>query len=571
MRPRDERSIHAARSRAAVYAVVVMPSCNFMRGAALALAVAALPAAAGAQDAYRVLLAGAPLGGEQIAISRSADGWTISSSGQVGPPVDSVIRRLQIRYDADWKPLELVIDSTVRGQVFSMRVTVEGTSATTHVFNGGRSTDKTDMIAADSVLLPPGAYFAPFVAVAAHIRDATPGSSVRVYVPAQGSFDMLVGESTTEQFQTVNGLIVARRVPVKLAAAGAMVDAEIWIDSTGKLLRVIVPSQSVDVIRDDLASVSSRQVTISRPNDEQVKFGSNGVTLAGTVSKPSQPSSSKLPAVVLVSGSGPHDRDSVVSGIPIMGELADAIANAGYLVLRYDKRGFGQSGGRPDAVSLADFAEDLKAAVQYLADRKDVDPRRIAVVGHSEGGAVALLAAEKDKRIAAVALISTNGFTGTEIVLAQQQRALARSTLSDDEKQQRIELQKKIIDAVLTGKGLDQLPPAVRRQVDNAEFQSILANDPSKIVPKVKQPILIVQGDLDTQVEPLNADRLEQLTKTRKNGGAAEVVKVPGVNHLLVPAKTGEVDEYATLKGEHVSPAVTGAITSWLKKALTSR
>ena len=542
-----------------------------MRGAALALAVVALPAVAAAQDSYRVLLAGAPLGGEQIAISRSADGWTISSTGQVGPPVDSVIRRLQIRYDADWKPLELAIDSTVRGQVFSMRVTVEGTSATTHVFNGGQSADKTQTIAPDAVLLPPGAYFAPFVAVAAHLRDAAQGSSVRIYVPGQASFDMLVGESTTEQFQTVSGLVVARRVPVKLASAGGMVDAEIWIDQTGKLLRVTVPSQTVDVVRDDLASVSSRQVTISRPNDEQVKFGSNGVTLAGTLSRPAKASSGKLPAVVLVSGSGPHDRDSVVSGIPIVGEIADALANAGFIVLRYDKRGFGQSGGRLDAAALADFADDLRAAVQYMADRKDVDPKRIAVVGHSEGGAVALMAAEKDKHIAAVALVSTNGFTGSEIVLAQQQRALARSTLSQDEKQQRIELQKQIIDAVLTGKGLDQLPAGVRRQVDNPEFQSILANDPSKIVPKVKQPILIVQGELDTQVEPLNADRLEQLTKTRKNGGAADVVKVPGVNHLLVPAKTGEVDEYATLKGEHVSPVVTGAITSWLNKTLTAR
>jgi hypothetical protein len=382
---------------------------------------------------------------------------------------------------------------------------------------------------------------------------------------------MPVGTPTTEQFQTVNGLVVARRVPTKIAAAGSMIDAEVWIDANGKLLRFSVPLQGVDVVREDLASVSSRQVTISRPNDEQVKFGSNGVTLAGTLSKPKAAAAGKLPAIVLVSGSGPHDRDSVVFDIPIMGEVADALADAGFIVLRYDKRGFGQSGGRLDSASLTDFADDLRAAVQYLADRKDVDPKRIAVVGHSEGGAVALMAAEKDKRIAAVGLVATNGFTGAEIVLAQQQRALARSKLSDEEKQQRVELQKKIIDAVLTGKGLDQLPPGVRRQVDNPEYQSILANDPSKIVPKVKQPILVVQGELDTQVEPLNADRLDALTKSRKNGGPAEVVKVPGINHLLVPAKTGEVDEYATLKGEHVSPAVTGAIISWLKKTLTAR
>jgi len=87
----------------------------------------------------------------------------------------------------------------------------------------------------------------------------------------------------------------------------------------------------------------------------------------------------------------------------------------------------------------------------------------------------------------------------------------------------------------------------------------------------VKQPLLIVQGELDTQVEPSNADRLEQLAKSRKTDSTSDLVKLPGINHLLVPAKTGEVDEYASLKDAHVSPAVTGAIATWLNKTLTAR
>jgi len=132
-------------------------------------------------------------------------------------------------------------------------------------------------------------------------------------------------------------------------------------------------------------------------------------------------------------------------------------------------------------------------------------------------------------------------------------------------------LQKQINEAVVTGKGLEKLPAAVRSQVDNPEFQSLLTNDPAKIVPKVKQPLLIVQGQLDTQVEPSNADRLEVLAKSRKKESTSEVAKVPGVNHLLVPARTGEVDEYASFKDAHVSPAVTGAIITWLQKTLTAR
>lgn len=541
------------------------------RGTLHAAALFLLASTAAAQDTYRVFVAGSPLGTEQIALTRAPEGWTITSSGQITPPVDAVTRRLQIRYDPDWKPLDLSIDGTVRGQVFSMRTTVEGTTATTHVFNGGQTTDKTDTIAADAILIPSGAYFAPFAAIAERVRVAAPGSTLHVYVPPQTSFDMPVGESTTEQIQTVNGLVVAHRVAIKLSSSGQMIDAEVWTDSNGRFLRFTIPLQGVDIVRDDLASVSSRQVTISRPNDEAVKFGSNGVTFAGTLSKPKAAASGRLPAVVLVGGSGPHDRDENIFGIPILGEIADALADAGFIVLRYDKRGIGQSGGRADAAALADFAEDLRAAVRFLADRKDVDPKRIAAVGHSEGGAVALMAAANDKRIAAVGLIAANGVAGSDLVLAQQEHLLAKLQLTPEQRQQRIDLQKKIIDAALTGKGLDQLPPNVRRQIDNPEYQSLLANDPAKIVPKVKQPILIVQGDLDTQVDPSNADKLEALTKSRKNGGPAELVKVPGINHLLVPAKTGEVDEYASLKGEHVSPAVTKAIVDWAKKTLTAR
>src|SRR5262249_30675181 len=148
--------------------------------------------------------------------------------------------------------------------------------------------------------------------------------------------------------------------------------------------------------------------------------------------------------------------------------------------------------------------------------------------------AVAMLAAAKDKRIAAVVLVATPGTTGAQLVLAQQQRLLDLSKMSAEEKQSKIELQKKIHEAVITGKGWDQLPVELRRQVDNPEFQSLLLNDPAKVMPDVRQPILIVQGAVDTQVAPSNADLLEALARKRKNAPPVEVTKVPSVNHLLV-------------------------------------
>ena len=119
--------------------------------------------------------------------------------------------------------------------------------------------------------------------------------------------------------------------------------------------------------------------------------------------------------------------------------------------------------------------------------------------------------------------------------------------------------------AVITGKGLELLPPDVRRTVDNPEYQSLLVSDPARLIPEVKQPLLIVQGELDTQVPPHHAEKLGAMANARKDAPKTEVVVVPGINHLLVPAKTGEVAEYPTLTDRTISPEITKKIADWLK------
>jgi uncharacterized protein len=556
-----------------------MPSVHSIRAAVTALALAA-PLALSAQPpppalqepgatGFTIFLRGTPIGTEQIAVTRGADGWTIVSSGRLAAPVDMMARRMQVRYAADWRPLEFTLDGTVRGQAQTVRTVVEGTTAKSDVVSSGQTTQKSDTIDANALLILPNSFFGPYEALALRLKTAAAGSDIPVYGVPLFSFNVRVGESSPEQIQTTARLVNARRTRVTLQLPGAPIDAEIWADDAGRLIRVSVPAQSLEVVREDIAAVSSRSVPISRPNDEKVNIPSNGFSLAGTLSRPAQAGAPRLPAVVLVGGSGPTDRDGLAYGIPLLGQIAGALADAGFLVVRYDKRGIGQSGGRAEAAALADYADDARAAVKLLSDRKDVDPKRIAVIGHSEGGSVALLAAAKDKHIAAVGLIATPGITGSDIVLAQQQRLLNGSKMSAEEKQAKVDEQKRIHEAVITGKGLELLPPGVRRAVDNAEFQSLLTSDPAKIMPGVRQPLLIVQGERDTEVEPHNADRLAALARTRKNAPPVDVVKVPGINHLLVPAATGEVDEYGTLTDKHVSQSVTQALVTWLKKTLS--
>ncbi len=519
-------------------------------------------------SSYTIFVRGASVGSEQIAVSRTSSGWTVLSVARLNAPLDIVTRRLELRYDADWKAVELSLDAAVRGQDQTLHTAVSGNTLTTVVSIGGQTTTVPVNGAVDVLL--PDPFFSPFSAVSARLRSAAPGTVIRALIPPRTPASIRVGASTDERFQTARETIDARRTHITTTpeAAGAVpIEADVWSDPSGRLLRISIPAQGLEFARDDLAAASARQVPVSRPNDEQVKIPSLGFSLAGTISKPAN-AATRLPAVVLLAGSGPTDRDELLYGIPVLGQLAGSLADAGFLTLRFDKRGVGQSGGRFESSTLADYADDARSAIKLLANREDVDPKRIAVIGHREGGAAALIAAAKDKRVAAVGVIASGGIAGAELVLEQQRHLLDKLQLPEADKQSRIDLQKGINQAVITGRGWDRFTPAVRRQVDTAEYQSILTFDPAKVMRDVRQPLLIVHGELDREVAPDNADRLAQLARDRKNSPPVQLAKVPGVNHLLATATTGEPDEYATLADRRVNPAVSTAIARWLQSIL---
>ena len=176
-----------------------------------------------------------------------------------------------------------------------------------------------------------------------------------------------------------------------------------------------------------------------------------------------------------------------------------------------------------------------------------------------------MMAASREKRVTALILAEAPGVSGADLTLYQASHSMERSTAPDDKKQATLALQKQIQVAVLTGKGWEGVPNDLRRQADVPWFQSFLAYDPAKVMPRVRQPLLIVQGLLDTQVPPSNGDQLEKLARARKKTAPVEVSRLAGVNHLLAAATTGEADEYNALPDKHVSSQVTSAISGWLK------
>jgi dipeptidyl aminopeptidase/acylaminoacyl peptidase len=321
------------------------------------------------------------------------------------------------------------------------------------------------------------------------------------------------------------------------------------------------------VAREDIASAASRTTSFSLPSDEAVRIPANGFNLAGSLAKPPT-AKEKLPAVVLISGTGSTDRDATTLGFPMMGHVAGALVDAGFLVVRFDKRGTGQSGGRAESATILDYVDDLRAAVAWLEKRPDVDKKRIAAVGHSEGAWVVLAAAARDQRIAAIALVAAASSPGSEILLEQQTRLFERMKTPEDERQQKVAMQKRIQAAVLGQGTWEGVPAALRKAAETSWLQSFLSFDPLKFMKDIRQPILILHGELDTQVAPRHADALAAAARARKRKAAVDLVKVPAVNHLLVPATAADADDYTAMSGKTVAPAATSAIALWLANTL---
>ncbi len=554
---------------------------NCTRGLALTAAIgvglAAIPRAAAGQPApptvtgaesYVVFVAGRTVGREEVAVVRQAEGWVVRGSSVVNPPLGLLVRQVELRYDSAWKPLSMSLEGAVQGRDVALETTFADGKATNRLKEAGESTEKVDDVAADTIVLS-NVFFGSYAALAARLATVAPGTELRAYVAPQAEIPLAVTAVTEERIETPRRAFTVRRYALTFKNSGGDVTATLWADTSGAFVRLSVPAQALEIAREDVASAASRMSAFSIDGDESVRIGANGFNLAATFTKPKD-AKGPLPAVVLIGGAGPADRDGTVAGIPMMGQVARDLVAGGFAVVRYDKRGVGQSGGRAETAALPDYAEDARAVITWLKKTRkdDVDGRRIAVLGHSEGAWVALRLGAIERDIAALVLVAGASGTGGALVLEQQQRLLTDMQVPDEERKAKADLQTRI-NLAATGAGTwDDVPKELRAQAETAWFASYLAFDPATVMKDVRQPILIVQGERDTQVASTHAEALAAMARERKRKAAVDVVLVPGVNHLLVPATTGAVSEYATLGGKAVSPEATGAVAKWLTATL---
>ncbi len=328
--------------------------------------------------------------------------------------------------------------------------------------------------------------------------------------------------------------------------------------------------------------------------EEQVTFENReaGITLAGTWTMPR--GEGPFPAVILVSGSGPQDRDETIFQHKPFWVLADRLTREGFAVLRYDDRGIGQSKGNFAASTTQDFAEDTLAAYRYVQSRREADKKRIGILGHSEGGLIAPMVAAREKEVAFLILLAGPATTGEVVVLGQIAALGKAQGLSDAALQEKVALQKRLFDIVKQEKdnpaALARLKETLAQAKENlsaeerkalegpaidAQLQHILspwyryflAADPRLFLQKVTCPVLALYGEKDLQVVPAeNRQEMEAALKAGGNGKSRTIL-LPGLNHLFQTGQTGGPEEYGKIE-ETFSPTALQAIADWLQATM---
>ena len=315
--------------------------------------------------------------------------------------------------------------------------------------------------------------------------------------------------------------------------------------------------------------------------EEEVTYTNKaaGNTLAATLTVP--PGNGPFPAVLLITGSGPHDRDESLMGHKPFLVLADYLTRKGIVVLRADKRGIGKSTGDLAKATSADFATDAEAGVAYLKTRAEVDPHKIGLIGHSEGGIIAPIVAARNKDVAFIVMMAGSGVPGDQIIVEQvrliaevsgaskekaaENAAKERDLLTLIEKEKDDAVLEKELRAKLTGQVPDAQIGAAIQQLTSPWMRYFLTYDPATALGKLACPVLAINGSLDLQVPP--ALNLPAIRKALEAGGNKhdEVDELPGLNHLFQTAKTGSPAEYGEIE-ETISPVALDKMASWILK-----
>ncbi|MGL6072600.1 MAG: alpha/beta hydrolase family protein [Fimbriiglobus sp.] len=407
------------------------------------------------------------------------------------------------------------------------------------------------------------------------------------------SLDQGPGKTPVDKIEVKEKIVTLHMAKVGAKFTGSLSDdgkqlTGFWEQSGGKFAIVLKRGDTIEGPKrpqtppKDVEYVV-RNVTFENP---KAKF-----TLAGTLTQPK--GDGPFPAVVLISGSGPSDRDETLFQHKPFAVLAHHLTSNGIAVLRYDDRGVGQSKGKYKDATTVDFAQDAEAAVLFLKEQKGIDPKRVGLCGHSEGGLIApIVAAGRPEDVSFIVLLAGTGVSGEEIM--QQQRLDIHKSLGIPEKEclEINEILGKFTKISIAEDGTleerrkkfmayaQELTPQQRATINARTDKDIevLANrifdpwnqtfhklDPAVALKKTRCRVLALNGEKDLQVHAgLNLPAIEKSLKAGLNP-PAEFHKLPGLNHMFQPAKTGQVAEYGKIETTF-DEATMKRISTWILK-----
>lgn len=339
---------------------------------------------------------------------------------------------------------------------------------------------------------------------------------------------------------------------------------------------------------------------INRPQEPQKPFDytieeviftnneANNIKLAGTLTIPKN--IKKPPVAILISGSGPQNRNEELLNHKPFLVLSDFLTNNGIAVLRYDDRGIAESEGDFNTATSFDFATDVEAAIDYLKTRKEFKKSKIGLIGHSEGGLIAPIVASRNKEVSFAILLAGPGVSGDETLRTQNEKILTLSGANKELVSTQLEINENLYRIVKTEEN-DSISSKINTFLDNHLEENkdnpilpFLINDvtkkqyevfgtpwmrefirlnPELYLSKTKCPVLALNGSKDLQVLPkLNLNGIESALK-KANNNDVTIKELKGLNHLFQQAETGLMHEYKTIE-ETFSPTALTIIKDWI-------
>lgn len=315
------------------------------------------------------------------------------------------------------------------------------------------------------------------------------------------------------------------------------------------------------------------------------------IVLSGTLTMPL--SGGPFPVVVMISGSGPEDRNEEIFDHKPFWVIADYLTRQGIAVLRYDDRGTGKSTGKYSGSSIDDFSTDAVAAIEFLKTENKIDTGKIGLIGHSEGGIIAPMIASQNKDVAFIVMMAGPGLPGDQLLMLQAEKIFKSMKMSQDIINKDRQVKKKIFSYIKKGQDSSVIAKKIVREYSklddsdleklgiskkalniivasylNPEISSLICSEPAVYIKRVKCPVLALNGENDMQVP--SKENLKAVGEALKAGGNTNytIKELWYLNHLFQTCETGSPDEYGKIE-ETISPLALEAMSDWIKQIVS--